>query len=480
MKDEHTTIIRPRPGGKKTSAASIPKPSGSLPPREMPDQTIVKPRPGKPSNPDRTVITPRRRDNARAVVTSVTTGEQHNRNLLQDNEAPTALATRPALLTAAAPALNALSQIRQLRGVEDLQGFRRHLADVMHRFRKEAALEESQDVVSHASYALCATLDEAILNSRWGENSDWSQQPLLSEFHQETYGGERFYKILDDEVVKESRSYSLIELLYLCLSLGFLGKLRVDPQGSAKYETLRKELYRILKIHALGDNNLQGTDNKPHTAGKALLNTLLPIWIFIGALALVGLIIYRFWLLDLNNQSDDVIRQLNALVPAPTESVAYSEDQRIIALRELLRPEIERKLVSVEPQGNTIAISLIGEELFESGSTQVHSSYDTILDKISKALEAREGQIKVIGHTDNQYISSVRFPSNWHLSLARANSVTQHMSQAAELHGRIIPEGRGDTEPKADNSTPEGRMANRRVVIELTPSDVSPQRNLKP
>jgi len=90
-----------------------------------------------------------------------------------------------------------------------------------------------------------------------------------------------------------------------------------------------------------------------------------------------------------------------------------------------------------------------------------------VLDKIAKALEAIPGRIIVSGHTDNIAIRTPRFPSNWHLSLARASAVVKYMDNVGELTGRMLPEGRGENEPVADNETTEGRAKNRRVVIDM-------------
>ncbi|MBU6260014.1 MAG: OmpA family protein, partial [Burkholderiales bacterium] len=70
------------------------------------------------------------------------------------------------------------------------------------------------------------------------------------------------------------------------------------------------------------------------------------------------------------------------------------------------------------------------------------------------------------GHTDNQPIRSLRYPSNWHLSLARANHVKALLAQSVNP-SRLSAEGRADSEPVASNATAAGRAQNRRVEITL-------------
>jgi len=73
----------------------------------------------------------------------------------------------------------------------------------------------------------------------------------------------------------------------------------------------------------------------------------------------------------------------------------------------------------------------------------------------------------VTGHTDNQPIRSLRYPSNWHLSQERAAAVKDLLASRVPP-ARLKAEGRADSEPVLDNSTPANRARNRRVEITLS------------
>jgi type VI secretion system protein ImpK len=75
--------------------------------------------------------------------------------------------------------------------------------------------------------------------------------------------------------------------------------------------------------------------------------------------------------------------------------------------------------------------------------------------------------VLVVGHTDSVPIRSARFPSNWELSKARAESVRAVLGQALGDPGRVATDGRADTEPVASNSDDAGRALNRRVELLL-------------
>ena len=53
------------------------------------------------------------------------------------------------------------------------------------------------EIVLAARYALCAGLDEAVLSTPWGAQSEWAQHPLLVALHREAWGGEKFFEMLD-------------------------------------------------------------------------------------------------------------------------------------------------------------------------------------------------------------------------------------------------------------------------------------------
>ncbi|NVL25105.1 hypothetical protein F2S68_22585 [Pseudomonas syringae pv. actinidiae] len=53
------------------------------------------------------------------------------------------------------------------------------------------------DQLLAARYVLCTVVDEAVLNTSWGSKSDWSKISLLSRFHKETFGGEKFFQLLE-------------------------------------------------------------------------------------------------------------------------------------------------------------------------------------------------------------------------------------------------------------------------------------------
>jgi len=169
------------------------------------------------------------------------------------------------------------------------------------------------EIVLSARYILCASLDEAVLNTPWGAESGWTQRTLLSIFHNETNGGEKFFALLDRMKVYPAENLEILELMYILLSLGFEGKYRVVSRGRDKVEQIRDELFKIIR-HYRGDyeRTLSPTWRGLGKTKKSLAH-YVPLWV-ISSIAVGVLVIsytgFRYWL---HQSTEHVAEQLNAI-----------------------------------------------------------------------------------------------------------------------------------------------------------------------
>ncbi|MDD5461306.1 MAG: type VI secretion system protein TssL, long form [Methylococcales bacterium] len=371
---------------------------------------------------------------------------------------------------AASGLLALLTRLNISKNQSDPAGLKNKIIKEIQQFQLNAqAGDVEPETISSARYVLCTVLDEAVLSTPWGNNSGWSQQSLLSLFHKEVSGGERFFDLLKSLAQNPVKNRNLLELMYLCLALGFEGRYRIIENGKDKLASIREWLYRILqKERGIADSALS-----PHWEGVAdrrnPLMRLIPFWTF-GALAAALLaIIYSLFLYQLNSQSDPVFKELYAINPPvkaePPEPPPFEPQQ--LTLSKLLAHEIGLKQLNVAELAQRSTVTLQSDNLFASGSGSVNPSIIPLLYRIADSLNQLPGQVSVIGHSDNKPIFSARYPSNWHLSEARAKAVAEVLKQNLNAPERIIIEGKSDLEPIASNATPEGRAKNRRVEIVL-------------
>lgn len=152
------------------------------------------------------------------------------------------------LISLAAALLSEVVRLKNSYQAEDLHSLKDRLSAEIRLFEHHA-LQDSGDSseVMAARYVLCTVIDEAVATTPWGNESAWSQMSLLSSFHNETFGGEKFFQLLERLSRNPVKHLHLLELMYLCLSLGFEGKYRVMSRGTLELEVIRDSLYRQIR-----------------------------------------------------------------------------------------------------------------------------------------------------------------------------------------------------------------------------------------
>ncbi|MDP4528249.1 flagellar motor protein MotB [Alkalimonas delamerensis] len=137
-------------------------------------------------------------------------------------------------------------------------------------------------------------------------------------------------------------------------------------------------------------------------------------------------------------------------------------------LTQALANLMEEGLARVEQDDNWLTIELSSGLLFPSGSATATLAAQTLLNDVAGIIVPINNFIRVRGYTDNVPINNEIFASNWELSVARATSVLRILEAMAVAPQRMAIEGYGEFYPTADNTTPEGRAQNRRVVIAIS------------
>jgi type VI secretion system protein ImpK len=198
----------------------------------------------------------------------------------------------------------------------------------------------------------------------------------------------------------------------------------------------------------------------PQAAG---LPERLPLWVNVAVAALLLALVHAGLSFALNRQSDRTVSAILALKaqPQPPAAPPAKAPDR---LAHLLAPEIAAGALVVHELPERSIVVARGDQLFEPGSATVSPAFERLLTRIGAAVASTGGQVLVLGHTDDRPIRSPRYPSNWHLSQARAEAAAQLLLPQLDP-GRLRTEGRADSEPVASNQTAQGRASNRRVEI---------------
>lgn len=394
------------------------------------------------------------------------------------------LSSRPGLNPiekSASVLLSLLSQIRNTSSHPNPNGLHKQLGTEVQNFEKSAQKAGiNEKTIFIARYVLCTTIDEFVMTTPWGSGSIWGTQSLLSLFHKETRGGERFFQLLKKLSEDPAKNLDLLELLYICLALGFQGKYRVQPNGLNELEGIRENLF-----HTIRNQHLETEPElSPHWEGlnKSAIDKppLIPTWVAASIVIMVLVGLFSLWRFSLGSHIDPVharvmnIGREESLLPTrllATAPAVYIPDPgpARFGLQQFLEPEIRSGQVTVEELPDRITVSIAGDNLFGSGSETINREYYAIIDRIGEGLEQTNGRIMVVGHTDNVPMKrNKRFSSNFSLSQSRAESVVKLLKDGDVSNpSRLTAEGMGDTRPITSNATAEGRAQNRRVEIIL-------------
>jgi chemotaxis protein MotB len=145
--------------------------------------------------------------------------------------------------------------------------------------------------------------------------------------------------------------------------------------------------------------------------------------------------------------------------------------QQYYELLQGLSKEVEKGQLQVRQYKNMLAVDLAEQIFFDSGRATLKPGGKEVLKKVGETLKGYDNKIiRVVGHTDNVPVAKslqATFPTNWELSVARATNVVRYLQEVGIPPERMIPAGRGEYEPVAENTTPEGRQKNRRIEIML-------------
>ena len=293
------TVMRPRPGGR---GAATPPPAQQA----MPQQPAMQQQPAM----------------AQPAAPQVDTQAAYFR---------TGRGLNP-LVNAASTLIAVFEKTHGSMSHPNVAGLHQRLVNEIRQFESVAKQQGIRpEVVLSARYILCTVLDEAVLNTPWGAESAWTQRTLLSLFHNETAGGEKFFMILDRMRETPAENLYILELIYIFLSLGYEGKYRVLSRGKESLEHIREELFRIIRTHRGEYERALSPSWQGLGRIKNSLAEYVPMWVVasvVGGVLLLSYTGFRYWLYQ---SSAPVAQQLLDIAnnQDKAKSVSFTTDRKI-------------------------------------------------------------------------------------------------------------------------------------------------------
>jgi len=302
--DGDRTVIRPMPGGR----------GGAQQPPPAPMQPAHQPPPIQQQAPS----TPAYQQSAQQQTPVIN-------NAAANAYFSTSSGLNP-LVNAASTLIAVFEKTRTSVSHPDVGGLHQRLVNEIKTFESTAKQTGVKpEIVLSARYALCTALDEAVLNTPWGSESAWPQRTLLSVFHNETAGGEKFFLILDRMKEQPAENLYILELMYVFLSLGFEGKYRVIHRGRDIIEQMRDDLFTIIRRQRGEYERSLSPSWQGLGRTRNSLASYIPMWVvasIVGTILLLSYSGFRGWLYD---ASTPVVEQLDKITDMRTVARKASE-----------------------------------------------------------------------------------------------------------------------------------------------------------
>jgi type VI secretion system protein ImpK len=224
------------------------------------------------------------------------------------------------LINAADPLLTLATKLRKITIPPDITVLHKNLCHEIKAFENKAqTLGYQPSLILAAKYVICALLDELIPLTLWPD-LEWKKFSLINYFYKDLWGDDRFFLILERSLQDVAGNIDLLELLYLCLRLGYEGKYRGIGRGHLDLINLTDHVYNLISQYRdeFSRSLLISLDN-PSThhliRKKKYIHLLPPIWLTSTFMIASLLIVFIFLHMKLLEMASPISQFLNTLQP---------------------------------------------------------------------------------------------------------------------------------------------------------------------
>ncbi|AXH09780.1 type IV / VI secretion system protein [Malaciobacter halophilus] len=213
-------------------------------------------------------------------------------------------------ISASIPIFNYIYSLDDSEQYLDIDKVREEFVNKINHFNEKAQeLEVVETEILVTRYILCTFIDEIVNSTHFGKQHDWANNSLLSIFHNETYGGENFFHLLDKFLKTPAKYIHILELMYICLALGFEGKYRVINKGQMELNTIKESLFKQIMI-VQGREPLTFYTKQEPSKQKFRLFDKLSYPLLITTIVALITIVYTSLSISLSSQNDSFMNIL--------------------------------------------------------------------------------------------------------------------------------------------------------------------------
>jgi type VI secretion system protein ImpK len=221
------------------------------------------------------------------------------------------------LAEAYAPCFALILKLRSAQNFGDAGALRDRFRGLLDEARRQALdLGASPEEVAEAAFAVVAFVDETVLQSDWDRKDAWTARSLQFELYERYDAGEEFFTRLERLRAHPADNVDVLEVYYLCLSLGFQG--RYQLQDSTETAVIAENLYTELKRCARAGAEPLSPHGTPGDQAFTRMRNRIPAWAVAAFTVVLAGIIYLAMSLHASSEAE----QARAVIQGDTASAA--------------------------------------------------------------------------------------------------------------------------------------------------------------
>jgi type VI secretion system protein ImpK len=220
--------------------------------------------------------------------------------------------TRQSIIDLASECFILILQLRSTNDYGDSENLKSRVYEMFERFEnssRRAGIDNEK--ISLSKFALVAFLDETIISSGWSQKDQWLSDPLQIKLFDTFNAGEEFFNHMAELRLRSNQNKDVLEIYYLCLSLGFKGKYQLQSP-----ENLRRVIDDLnLELHpdAFRTIDMIAPNGRPRQSLVQTVKGGLPLWIYpLGAL-IIFVLIYMILSFIISGETDTVVSYMKTL-----------------------------------------------------------------------------------------------------------------------------------------------------------------------
>ena len=203
-------------------------------------------------------------------------------------------------------------QLRSTNDYGEANSLKLRVSEMFERFEKDArSAGIDGEKIKSAKFALVAFLDETIISSSWNQKDTWLSEPLQIKLFDTFNAGEEFFTNLSELRLRTTNNKDVLEIYYLCLSLGFKGKYQLQSP-----ENLRRVIDDLnMELHPEMYNSIDAIspNAKPKDGIIQYSKNSIPLWVYPAGAVIIFLVFYFILSGSISGNANDVVEMLKNL-----------------------------------------------------------------------------------------------------------------------------------------------------------------------